>query len=164
MELKHLGFENIYKKYHPSLVKFAAYLTHSDSDAMEIVNDVFISVWQKRDMLELNDELKSYLFQAVKNKSYNYNKKKKLVTVDILPHDKPSKFSADHNLLEKEQEHILTKIMNTLPPKCQQIFAMSRIDQLSYKEISTLLDISPKTVEAQMTKALKIFRKKLKLD
>ncbi|MFT6176923.1 MAG: RNA polymerase sigma-70 factor (ECF subfamily), partial [Bacteroidia bacterium] len=49
-------------------------------------------------------------------------------------------------------------------PKCQQIFAMSRIDQLSYKEISTLLDISPKTVEAQMTKALKIFRKKLKLD
>lgn len=164
MELKHAAFESIYKKHHASLVKFATFLTNSQSDAMEIVNDVFVSVWQKRSNLIFNDDLKSYLFQAVKNRSYNYNKKKKLDTVDILPHDKASKFSADQNLLEKEQQNILVEIMNSLPPKCQQIFAMSRIDELSYKEISELLDLSIKTVEAQMSKALKIFREKLNVN
>ena len=75
--------------------------------------------------------------------------------------DTLSDFETDHSLLEKEQLIIIQQIMNDLPSKCKQVFAMSRIDQLSNKEIASLLDISIKTVEAQITKALKIFRKKL---
>ena len=72
-----------------------------------------------------------------------------------------SDFSADQSILEKEQRIIIQQIMNGLPSKCKQVFAMSRIDQLSNKEIASLLDISIKTVEDKITKALKIFRKKL---
>jgi RNA polymerase sigma-70 factor (ECF subfamily) len=72
-----------------------------------------------------------------------------------------SEFEADQSLLEKEHHVIVQQIMNDLPAKCKQVFAMSRIDQLSNKEIASLLDISIKTVEAQITKALKIFKKKL---
>ena len=75
--------------------------------------------------------------------------------------DTLSDFEADKSLLQKEQQIIIEQIMNNLPPKCKQVFSMSRVDQLSNKEIASLLDISIKTVEAQITKALKIFRKKL---
>ncbi|MDG1719947.1 MAG: sigma-70 family RNA polymerase sigma factor, partial [Bacteroidia bacterium] len=122
---------------------------------------VFLSVWNKRNRLKLDSNLKTYLYTAVKNRSINHIKKNKLVIVFDEQIDTLSDFEADHSLLEKEQLIIIQQIMNDLPSKCKQVFAMSRIDQLSNKEIASFLDISIKTVEAQITKALKIFRKKL---
>lgn len=154
-------FEKLYKRFQPSLINYAYYLTRSSEDSVELVNDVFLSVWNKRNRLKLDSNLKTYLYTAVKNRSINYIKKNKLVTVFDEQIDTLSDFEADHSLLEKEQLIIIQQIMNDLPSKCRQVFAMSRIDQLSNKEIASLLDISIKTVEAQITKALKIFRKKL---
>ena len=82
--------------------------------------------------------------------------------VENLPHDKLSSFTSDGPLMLKEQNELLQNIMNSLPPKCKQVFAMSRIDELTYAEIASLMDISVKTVEAQISKALKIFREKLR--
>ena len=157
------SFEVFYKKHQPSLVHFATYLTHSSSDAVEIVNDVFVTIWYKRDKLQIDESLKSYLFTAVKNRCFNFNRQKKIETLSIFPDDAQSSFTADGHLLEKEQALKLARIMTLLPPKCRQIFAMSRIDELSYGQIGALLDISTKTVEAQITKALKICRENLKL-
>lgn len=154
-------FEKLYKRFQPSLINYAYYLTRSSEDSVELVNDVFLSVWNKRNRLKLDSNLKTYLYTAVKNRSINYIKKNKLVTVFDEQIDTLSDFEADHSLLEKEQLIIIQQIMNDLPSKCKQVFAMSRIDQLSNNEIASLLDISIKTVEAQITKALKIFRKKL---
>ena len=154
-------FEKLYKRFQPSLINYAYYLTRSSEDSVELVNDVFLSVWNKRNRLKLDSNLKTYLYTAVKNRSINYIKKNKLVTVFDEQIDTLSDFEADHSILEKEQLIIIQQIMNDLPSKCKQVFAMSRIDQLSNKEIASLLDISIKTVEAQITKALKIFRKKL---
>ena len=154
-------FEKLYKRFQPSLINYAYYLTRSSEDSVELVNDVFLSVWNKRNRLKLDSNLKTYLYTAVKNRSINYIKKNKLVTVFDEQIDTLSDFEADHSLLEKEQLIIIQQIMNDLPSKCKQVFAMSRIDQLSNKEIASLLDISIKTVEAKITKALKIFRKKL---
>ena len=145
------------------MVHFATYLTHSSSDAVEIVNDVFVTIWYKRDKLQIDESLKSYLFTAVKNRCFNFNRQKKIETLSIFPDDAQSSFTADGHLLEKEQALKLARIMTLLPPKCRQIFAMSRIDELSYGQIGALLDISTKTVEAQITKALKICRENLKL-
>lgn len=156
-----IQFEKLYKRYQPSLINYAFYLTRSSEDALEIVNDVFLSIWDKRDRLKLDSSLNTYLYTAVKNRSINYIKKNKLETVFDDQLDTLSDFSADQSILEKEQRIIIQQIMNGLPSKCKQVFAMSRIDQLSNKEIASLLDISIKTVEAQITKALKIFRKKL---
>ena len=157
-----IQFEKLYKRFQPSLINYAYYLTRSSEDSVELVNDVFLSVWNKRNRLKLDSNLKTYLYTAVKNRSINYIKKNKLVIVFDEQIDTLSDFEADHSILEKEQLIIIQQIMNDLPSKCKQVFAMSRIDQLSNKEIASLLDISIKTVEAQITKALKIFRKKLK--
>ena len=156
-----IQFEKLYKKFQPSLVNYAIYLTRSSEDSIELVNDVFLSVWDKRNRLKLDSSLKTYLYTAVKNRCINYIKKHKLEIVLNEQLDMLSDFKADQSLLEKEQHIIIQQIMNGLPSKCKQVFAMSRIDQLSNKEIASLLDISIKTVEAQITKALKIFRKKL---
>lgn len=156
-----IQFEKLYKRFQPSLINYAYYLTRSSEDSVELVNDVFLSVWNKKNRLKLDSNLKTYLYTAVKNRSINYIKKNKLVTVFDEKLDALSDFKTDHSLLEKEQHIIIQQIMNDLPSKCKQVFAMSRIDQLSNKEIASLLDISIKTVEAQITKALKIFRKKL---
>ena len=159
-----IQFEKLYKRYQPSLINYAFYLTRSSEDSIELVNDVFLSVWNKRNRLKLDSSLKTYLYTAVKNRCINYIKKNKLETVFNEQHDMLSDFKADQSLLEKEQRIIIQQIMNGLPSKCKQVFAMSRIDQLSNKEIASLLDISIKTVEAQITKALKIFRKKLRYE
>ena len=151
-------------KFFPSLVNFATYLTHSRADATEIVNDVFVSVWEKRATLVFDENLKSYLFTAVKNKSLNFNKKKKMRIVPDLPHDAISTFTADGPLANTEQQRLLLKLLDELPPKCRQIFIMSRMDGLSYSQIAKFLDLSVKTVESQMSKALKLFRKNLKLE
>ena len=156
-----IQFEKLYKRFQPSLVNYAIYLTRSSEDSIELVNDVFLSVWNKRNRLKLDSSLKTYLYTAVKNRCINYIKKHKLEIVLNEQLDMLSDFKADQSLLEKEQHIIIQQIMNGLPSKCKQVFAMSRIDQLSNKEIASLLDISIKTVEAQITKALKIFRKKL---
>ena len=156
-----IQFEKLYKRFQPSLINYAYYLTRSSEDSVELVNDVFLSVWNKRNQLKLDSNLKTYLYTAVKNRSINHIKKNKLVIVFDEQIDTLSDFEADHSLLEKEQLIIIQQIMNDLPSKCKQVFAMSRIDQLSNKEIASFLDISIKTVEAQITKALKIFRKKL---
>ena len=157
-------FEHIYVKFFPSLVNFAAYLTHSRADATEIVNDVFVSVWQRRAQLVFDENIKSYLFTAVKNKSINFKRKKKLKVVPYLPNDAISTFTADGPLANTEQQELLLKILKELPPKCRQVFVMSRMDGLTYSEIAAFLDLSVKTVESQMSKALKIFRKNLKLE
>lgn len=155
-------FEQLYRRHHPSLLAFAVYLTGSKTEADELVNDVFFAIWKRKEDLPIDDTLKSYLFTAVKNRSANFHKKTKMKVVEILPNDKESSLRADLPLEEKEIENKLQRILQMLPPKCKQIFMMSRFDNLKNKEIADLLDISIKTVENQMTKALKIFKENLK--
>ena len=154
-------FEILFKSLRPSLVHFSIYIIGSKHDANEIVNDVFVSVWEKRKKLSLDESLKSYLFQAVKNRSINHQKKKRSIQVPLLDTDKQSSYTADGSLLDNEQQQLLVSILDSLPPKCRQVFVLSRMDHLSYSQIAGLMDISVKTVEAQMSKALKIFRKKI---
>ena len=156
-----IEFEKLYKRFQPSLVSYAYYITKNTEESVELVNDVFLSVWDKRNQLNFDESLKTYLYTAVKNRSINYIKRQKLMRSYDDQLEMISEFEADQSLLEKEHHVVVKQIMNDLPAKCKQVFAMSRIDQLSNKEIASLLDISIKTVEAQITKALKIFKKKL---
>ncbi|MBR9859732.1 RNA polymerase sigma-70 factor [bacterium] len=160
-----IPFEQFYKKFHPSLMAFAMYYLKIQADAQEVVNDVFLNVWDKRDDLILDDSLKSYLFQATKNRAINHLKKNKKTFMEIAE-DENIEVPPDVLLKMEEKDNVerLQMLLNLLPPKCKQVFSMSRFDQLSYKEIAELMDISVKTVEHQMSKALKIFRKNLNLE
>ena len=154
--------KKLYHEHQPSLVNFASYLIGSKEDALEIVNDVFVSLWKNKSSYAKIKVVKSYLFSAVKNRCFNHLKKKKLEVTHMWPENAKSTFSADALLQAEEHTNRLNYLMNELPPKCRQVFIMSRIDELSYAEIAALLDLSIKTIENQMGKALKIIRKKMK--
>ncbi|NNJ56664.1 MAG: hypothetical protein HKP14_11045, partial [Bacteroidia bacterium] len=88
-------FELFYKKHHPSLVAYAIYLIGSKEDAIEIVNDVFVAVWNKKETLNIGDGLKPYLFRSVKNKCINYHQKKIIPMHDIGSIEKESTEKTD---------------------------------------------------------------------
>lgn len=153
-------FESLYRQFRPALSNFAKNIVNNYSDADEIVNDVFLAIWDKRDQLELTTGLKNYLFTSVKNRCLNHIKKAKLAFSD-MPDELPVA-SNDPGILERMQAAETNKkvqvLIDALPTKCKQVFLLSRVHELSYKEISDLLEISPKTVENQIGIALKFLK------
>ncbi len=152
----------IFRQYHPGLLAFAQSILHNIEDAEEIVHDVFIGYWNEGKFRELQDEnsLKGYLFRAVKNRSLNHIRKNKIETSD-LPEDS-SGIVLDPNVeqqLEVQEIHEkVNTLIDQLPKKCRQIFIMSRTYEMSHKEIGEIMDITPKTVENQISIALKFLR------
>ena len=157
-------FEELFKENFSQLCGFAQSYIYDLDSSKEIVQDVFINLWQKKESIDLSKSIKSYLYTSVKNRCLNYirdNKKfrSKVLDVDIADYD--YSFDSDF-LVENELQTKITDILNSLPKKCKQVFELSRYENLKNKEIAEKLDISVKTVEAQMTKALKIFKENLK--
>ncbi|MCO6495955.1 MAG: RNA polymerase sigma-70 factor [Bacteroidetes bacterium] len=151
-------FELLYKQYYRALHYFCKQFVNNDDDAQEIVNDAFMAVWKRKDMLDLDLSLKPYLYKAVKNKSLNFLQKRKLEIQDVeevenLPHKED--ITPFELLYTKETERKVMEIIDALPIRCKQVFVLSRKEGLSYKEISDILDISPKTVENQISIAIK---------
>ncbi len=155
--------EGLYRRFQPALQHFASGILKNQADAAEIVHDVFLAVWEKREYLSLDQGLKNYLFRAVKNRCLNHLKRPSLPWTDLdeplPPAAEPFNFSEQLNA--EETERIIFQIVQKLPPRCRQIFLLSRLEQLSYKEIAELMDISVKTVENQMTIALRFIRDSL---
>ncbi|MCK5367631.1 MAG: sigma-70 family RNA polymerase sigma factor, partial [Cyclobacteriaceae bacterium] len=122
------------------------------------------NLWSKRDEVDLNTSLKSYLFQGVYNRSLNYIRDhKKLIQFDTPQSDAElGKYMESRDHLESsEAESRINRALDDLPDKCREIFLMNRFDGLKYREIAKKLDISIKTVETQMSRALKTLREKL---
>lgn len=164
------NLENLFKEFQPMLVGFAYKYVKSSEDAKGIVQEVFVSVWKNRDHLELNSNLKSYLFTATKNKSLNFLDKRRIRTVSIdasVTEDRAEiqiddgNNTASEDMELAELQAVIMEEVKKLPPKCQEIFLLSRQEQLSYKEIATKLEVSTKTVENQIGIALKRVRKRV---
>lgn len=153
-------FEKLFRKFRPGLVYFARNFVQSQEDSEEIVHDMFLAVWEKRDQLMLDNSLKNYLFTGVKNRCLNHIKKASLPLTD-LNEDYPLP-SLDASVLDqlnlKETQNKINFLIDQLPPKCKMVFLLSRMQELSYKEIAAVMDISPKTVENQIGIALKFLK------
>ena len=132
----------------------------SQEDANEIVNDAFLVVWEKKDELELDDSLKAYLYTIVRNKSLNLLKKRKIEVTDLdVGFDIPSVQYSPLDLLQaKQTEALVYHLIEQLPPRCKQIFVLSRREQLSNKEIASLMDLNEKTIENQISIAIKFIK------
>lgn len=155
-----LTFEELFRKFRPGLIAFATSIIGKSNDAEEIVHDVFIAIWNQNDNRLEAAGIKSYLFTSVKNRCLNFIKKAKLDYSD-LTEETPvfdNAVNAHSKLEAKETESRIHALIDMLPTKCKQIFLMSRMYELSYKEIASILDISPKTVENQISIALKFLK------
>ena len=159
-----LAFELLFNFYCQRLIHFARRYVNDVQIAENIVQEVFVSVWNKREKLNPSRKIKSYLFTAVKNEALNELRHReveirsgdKLINLIERDIDPEQEFAA--NEINKE----IHKAINELPEKCREIFTMNRFDGLKYAEIAEILNISIKTVETQMGRALKKLRGRLK--
>lgn len=158
-------FDKIYVMYFSRMKRFAKEYVLSDEDAENIVQDVFMLLWEKRDILEIQVSLVPYLFSLVKNKCLDYLRRKvvveeykqelsvKLFSLELMNYS----FASD-----EEIEQLITNAIDKLPDRCREIFIKSRIEGKKYREIAEELHISINTVENQMSIALKKLRMELK--
>lgn len=137
----------------------------SAEDADEIVNDTFLALWEKQEVNVQEATVKSYLYTIVRNKSLNFLKKKKLNESVLDPEFEiaSSSISVIEHLQARETEKAIFEIIERLPPKCKQIFILSRKEQMNNKEIASLLELSEKTIENQITIAIRIIRESLNM-
>ncbi len=161
----HAAFKAIFERYYP-LLTFIAYRYVKDQEkSKDLAQDTFFELWNKRAVINIETGLKSYLSKAVSNKCLNYIKREK--RLDFAAEEDLPELSEQSGIEEKLDatalEALLEQKISQLPERCRIIFTMSRMEQKSHKEISELLGISTKTIENQMTKALKFLRAAIKL-
>jgi len=155
------AFNELFRKYYKNLTYFAIKIVKNRETAEEVVQDLLVNFWEKRHQLEPNISLKAYLYRAVYNNSIHYNKNEmRYGKTDVSEaHDLGCDFD---NLLEQsELETKIYQLIEQLPTECRKIFKLSRFEELKYKEIADQLEISVKTVETQMSRALKFIKTNL---
>ncbi len=159
------AFELLFHFYYPGLVMYSTQFTADRMEAEEIVQDFFVRFWQRHQQITPSDTLKSYLFLSVKNGSLNYLKHKKIEEKYIRSMTELSSnhlvYDPDLYIASELQEKIKNAI-DLLPEKCREIFNMSRMRGMKNEEIAAGLSLSKRTVETQISKALKVLRVELK--
>ena len=143
------------------LVNIANQKVESIDTAKEIVQDVFMNLYLRRNYLQVTSSLKAYLFTALQNKIYNHYRQQLSRNKHENNAGNNLKVVTDHpqdDYDAKELQELLDEKINELPPQCKKVFLMSRNEQLSHKEIAERLNISPNTVDQHIQKALKILR------
>jgi RNA polymerase sigma-70 factor (ECF subfamily) len=159
-ELNQRAFEELFRKYFPPLMAFARKILIDEDDAREVVQKVFINLWEKRQEIDLSTSLRSYLFTSVHNRSLNMIRDRKKFSSEGIP-DIGGEWDVGAQIESMELEEKIRESIACLPDKCREIFELNRFDGLKYSEIAAKLGISVKTVENQISKALKILREKL---
>lgn len=158
------AFEVVFKRHYQQLHNLAIGILKDSQLAEEQVQEVFVKVWERRE--QLRDELKlfPYLLTSVRNRCFNYLRDQQVAQkyIDYTQQQQRDQILRyDYEDLDEEVIAKLHAVINTLPDKCQEVFRLSRFDRLSHKEIAARLDISTKTIERHITKALKTLKAEL---
>lgn len=159
------AFEQIYQLYWSDLYNYAYNIVRNKIVCEEIIQETFFSLWTKREQLQITQSLKAYLFTAVKFQTINYIRSEKVKRDYASSYASFTKPAVDNSNEESihlsDLKGIIENEVAKLPEKCQQIFRLSRNEHQSIKNIADLMNISHKTVENQLTKALRQLRSSL---
>lgn len=158
-----LAIKEIFHSYYGLVFKTIVRLCNDATLTEDLAQNVFMRFWEKRQQLNIKGPLAPYIKRMAINEALGYLRKNKLATEEIEEQTLPNLYAndADQDLLYEEVKEVLGQAVQKLPPRCQTVFKLSRYEELSYKEISKEMDISVKTVENQMGRALKLLRKML---
>ena len=158
------GFKQLYRGNYPTLHRVAYNITGSAEAAEDVVHQVFLKVWEKRVDLKISGDMSHYLKRSVINTALNYLKQhRKIIQLEPehqLLYEPSGEF--DRPQIRQAVKDQLTKTVESLPSRCQLVFALSRYEGMSNQEIADHLGISKKTVENQLNKALSRLRQTLK--
>lgn len=150
------AFRTLFNKYFQSLARFAFQITKEEGIAEEAVSDAFISIWDKRRLLQIQEGIKPYLFSAVKNKALNSTRNQpNFTSLNNNIEQSYMSLSVEELIISQESCKQLEGVLESLKEPFKTIFLLSREEKMSYKAIADLLNISVKTVEYRMGKALK---------
>lgn len=151
-------FELLFKEHYSSLCSYAYNYTQEREASEEIVQDIFFKLWVNREATVIESSIKSYLFRAVRNSSLNLIKhiaiRENYKEYNRSEIEQSELLRAEDSPLTTELEHQIRLAIDSMPPQRKRIFIMSRYDDLKYREIATELNISIKTVENHMGRAL----------
>jgi RNA polymerase sigma-70 factor (ECF subfamily) len=162
-----LAFEILFRKYYVRLCGFANKFLPNTAESEEIVQDVFLNIWKKKDQLKLDNEIRPYLFKSVQNLCYNFLEHKKVIdnyysVIEVVYKNQTEDFNTYESVLYTEFQSKVDAAIVSLPNQCRVIFQMSRQDGFKYAEIADKLGISVKTVETQMNRALSKMKDELR--
>ena len=153
-------FQQVFETWYNTLCNYAYSYVRDRDTCEDIVQEVFVRIWEDRPQLIGTEGLRYYLFTAVRNNCISY-----LRQANKHRHADPDEARPVYIQNRREQAEyraIVRQAIDSLPPRCREVFLLSRFSNMTYKEIAGTLDISEKTVENQMTKALKLMRTFLK--
>ena len=165
-------FSKLYVSYYARLVRFASLYVGAMGDAENIVQDFFLYLWERKEILPELQQPDAYLFSAVKHRCLNFLRSQLSIVdrrqplSDIMEQEFKLKLYSlqlldDSQMSIDEVEKQICRAIDSLPERCREVFMLSKMEELSNKEIAERLGISVKTVEIQMTKALSRLRKEL---
>ena len=158
------AFEALFETFHAPLCAFAYRYVSRRDIAEEIVQEVFLFVWTHRATWNVRDSVKNYLFTAVRNAAMSWVRHELVVhrhDATTVAFTTPMPSPVDRELAAAELATAVRRAVERLPERCRLIFTLHREQGLTYAEIAAVLDLSPKTVETQMGRALKALRKSL---
>lgn len=159
------AFRNLFDAYYSSLCNYAFHLLNDTDMAEEVVQGLFVKIWERRATLSIESSLRNYLVRSVKNQCANLiaHHKIRQLHADKIRETLPNgEDPADAFMLDAEMAGRIEKVINSLPEKRREIFRLSREEGLTYLQIAKQLGISVKTVENQMGLALKSLREQLR--
>ena len=158
------AFENIYRSYVKELCSFAAYYVKSYDAAEDIVQNLFLLLWERRETIRIEGLLKTYLFTSTRNLSLNFLKRQTIdrKSTDIYSMQYAIPSATPQEIAEyQELDILITRTLEKIPERCRIVFILSRYFNMKYAEIAEILEISVKTVDAHMVHAVKSLRSAL---
>lgn len=159
------AFEYLYDQYWKQLFGIALKFLGSPDESKDVVQELFVELWVKKDFLQIQSSLSGYLHQALKNRILNFIRSKsikdKYVDLLMIERQNINSVETDHYLNFKALDQAFHQEIEALPEKCAQIFRMNKIEDYSIPEIAQKLDLSPQTVKNQLQKASKRIRQNL---
>ncbi|MBR6177471.1 MAG: RNA polymerase sigma-70 factor [Bacteroidales bacterium] len=162
MQLTERDFEKLFKEQFVSITIYSRKIVQDTDTAKDLAHRCFIKVWEKRESLPDDSNLKALLYRIARNLSINYIRdQKKFTTDETLPLFESENAQADNDIEASELEAAIVDTIKHMPEKSREVFILSRYQKLTNPKISEKLGISIKTVEAHITSALKILRKKI---
>jgi RNA polymerase sigma-70 factor (family 1) len=159
------AFSTIFNAYYRDMVMFALSFTHEPDIAEEIVQETFVKLWEEHSKLKINESLRSYLLKSVQNRCIDWFRHKKVRQIhmnEVIHNSVLFEYDTDNYMLRSELEDKIKKTLLLIPPDCREAFRMNRDEGLKYQEISEKLNVSVRTIEVRIGKALHLLREHLK--